>query len=80
MVRNTLEDVNNLLIAQLEKLCDDDLTSEELELEIGRSRAIGQLTSDILRTQSLALRAVETLSQVTTKDVTPPKMLLGKEE
>lgn len=77
MVRNTLEDVNNLLVAQLEKLSDENLTPEELELEVERSRAMGSITSDILKTQALALRAVETLSEVTSKDVTPPKMLLG---
>lgn len=79
MVRNTLEDVNNLLVAQLEKLSDEVLSKEELELEVERSRAMGKLTDDILKTQALALRAVATLSEVTTKDVTPPKMLLGGE-
>lgn len=77
MVRNTLEDVNNLLVAQLEKLSDEGLSKEELELEVERSHAMGKLTDDILKTQALALRAVATLSEVTNKDVTPPKMLLG---
>lgn len=80
MVRNTLEDVNNLLVAQLEKLSDDNLSSEELELEISRSRAMGAVTGNILKTQALALRAVETLSEVTTRDITPPQMLLGREK
>lgn len=77
MVRNTLEDVNNLLVAQLEKLSDDSLTGEELETEVKRAKAMGKVTGDILKTQSLALRAVATLSDVTAKEVTPPKMLLG---
>lgn len=77
MVKNTLEDVNNLLVAQLEKLSDDSLSREELEIEVDRSHAMGRLTDDILKTQALALRAVATLSEVTTKDVTPPRMLLG---
>ncbi|HEM3702193.1 TPA: hypothetical protein U1D11_000663 [Streptococcus suis] len=77
MVKNTIEDVNNLLVAQLEKLSDDDLLPEELELEVTRSKAMVHLTDEILKTQALALRVVETLSDVTNKEVTPPRMLLG---
>ncbi|NQI77379.1 hypothetical protein [Streptococcus suis] len=77
MVKNTIEDVNNLLVAQLEKLSFDDLSPEELELEVTRSRVMVHLTDEILKTQALALRVVETLSDVTNKEVTPPKMLLG---
>lgn len=77
MVRNTIEDVNNLLVAQLEKLSDDELSSEKLELEVTRSKAMVHLTDEILKTQALALRVVETLSEVTSKEVIPPKMLLS---
>lgn len=76
MVRNTIEDVNNLLVAQLEKLSDEELSPEILELEVTRSRAMVHLTDEILKTQALALRVVETLSEVTNKEITPPKMLL----
>ncbi|MEY8435079.1 hypothetical protein AALA56_04470 [Streptococcus hyointestinalis] len=77
MVKNTIEDVNNLLVAQLEKLSDEELSSETLELEVARSRAMVHLTDEILKTQALALRVVETLSEVTSNEVTPPKMLLA---
>lgn len=77
MVKNTIEDINNLLVAQLEKLSDDELSSETLELEVTRSRAMVHLTDEILKTQALALRVVETLSDVTSKEITPPKMLLS---
>ncbi|WFA76641.1 hypothetical protein PFZ59_04170 [Streptococcus suis] len=77
MVKNTIEDVNNLLVAQLEKLSFDDLSPEELELEVARSKAMVHLTDEILKTQALALRVVETLSEVMNKEVVPPKMLLG---
>lgn len=77
MVKNTIEDVNNLLVAQLEKLSDEELSSETLELEVARSRAMVHLTDEILKTQALALRVVETLSDVTSNEVIPPKMLLA---
>ena len=78
MVKNTIEDVNNLLVAQLEKLSFDDLSPEELELEVTRRKAMVHVTDEILKTQALALRVVETLSEVTNKEVIPPKMLLGR--
>lgn len=52
MVKNTIEDVNNLLVAQLEKLSDEELSSETLELEVTRSRAMVHLTDEILQPQA----------------------------
>ena len=78
MVKNTIEDVNNLLVAQLEKLSGEELSSETLELEVARSKAMVHLTDEILKTQALALRVVETLSDVTSKEITPPRMLIPR--
>lgn len=39
-MKNTLVDLNNHLFAELERLSDEDLTGEELEAEISRSKAL----------------------------------------
>lgn len=80
MVRNTLEDANNILFETLERLNDLSLTDEELKKEIVRAHAIGEVASQIRATQKLALGVTETLSIISTKEVTTPKMLIGKGE
>ena len=47
MPRNTLGDLNNHLFEQLERLNDEDLTDELLELEIKRSKAMCSIASAI---------------------------------
>ena len=43
MTRNKLTDMHNILMEQLERLNDDDLTDEELQAEIKRSRAMADI-------------------------------------
>ena len=38
-MKNTLQDLNNHLFAQLERLTNEDLTDEQLEHEIKRSKS-----------------------------------------
>lgn len=48
-MKNTLGDLNNHLFAQLEKLGDEDLKGDELEVEIRRSEAMARWESRLLR-------------------------------
>lgn len=59
MPRNTLNDLNNHLFEQLERLNDDELTEENLQKEISRAKAITSLAAQIINNGSLALRAQE---------------------
>ena len=49
MPRNKLTDMHNILMEQLERLNDDDLTDEELQAEIKRSRAMADISAQNCR-------------------------------
>ncbi|EHL19441.1 hypothetical protein HMPREF9628_00162 [Peptoanaerobacter stomatis] len=54
-MKNTLIDLNNYLFEQIERLQDDELTEDELEKEIKKSKSIGELANTIINNASLAL-------------------------
>lgn len=55
--RNTLLDLNDHLFAQMERLGDESMTTEELEREIERSKAISGVASEIISNANTILRA-----------------------
>lgn len=57
MVRNKLSDLTNTLFAQLETLDDRDLTTEELKVELQRSKQMVAISGQILQAGQLALDA-----------------------
>lgn len=59
MPRNKLVDLNNHLFEQLERLNDEDLTSEELDKEIKRTKAITTIGKVIVQNANLALKAAK---------------------
>lgn len=77
MVRNTLEDANNILFETLERLSDESLADEDLKKEIVRAHAIGEVVGQIRSTQKLALQVVDTLSEISRDEVVAPKMLIN---
>jgi benzoyl-CoA reductase/2-hydroxyglutaryl-CoA dehydratase subunit BcrC/BadD/HgdB len=58
-MKNKLSDLNNHLFEQLERLNDEDLTDEELEKEIKRSRAISTIADKIINNAGVVLDAVK---------------------
>ena len=56
-MKNTLSDLNNYLFEALERLTDDELTGEDLQREITRSRAVTDVAEAIVHTGELALKA-----------------------
>ncbi|MCF2674620.1 hypothetical protein [Fusobacterium varium] len=78
-MKNTLEDLNNHLFAQLERLSDEDLSSEELEKEITRTKAITEVAGKIIDNSSTVLEAMRLVKGkdgiVEKEDL--PKMITG---
>ncbi|MFY0628655.1 MAG: hypothetical protein JXR07_20345 [Reichenbachiella sp.] len=56
-MKNKLEDLNNHLFAQLEKLGEDDLKGDALREEIERARAISGISKQITHSAKLTLEA-----------------------
>jgi hypothetical protein len=55
-MKNKLIDLNNHLFAQLERLGDEDLSPEEIKLEIGRSKEMSNLGHTIIDNAALAFK------------------------
>ncbi len=58
MTKNRLQNLNDHLFAQIERLCDEDLTPEEIERESRRSVALASLAELTVRTATTQLQAI----------------------
>ena len=58
-MKNKLVDLNNHLFESLERLMDDELTDEQLEKEVHRSRAVTSVAKTIIQNSQLALNATK---------------------
>ncbi|MCT3661070.1 hypothetical protein HZR00_00885 [Elizabethkingia anophelis] len=59
MARNKLSDLNDHLFAQMERLSDESMSAEQLELEIKRSKAIEGVSKQILGNSKIVLEATK---------------------
>jgi hypothetical protein len=73
-MKNTLGDLNNHLFEQLERLNDEDLKGEELDIEIKRARAITYVASQIIANGTLALGARKLAREVDQEEKLPPML------
>lgn len=56
-MKNRLTDLNDHLFAQLERLSEEDLTSEKIEDEVKRSEAIVKISDQIVGNARMTLEA-----------------------
>ena len=57
-MKNTLQDLNDHLFEQLERLNDDDLTSEQLEVELKRAEGMTRIAMQIIANGELAYKTM----------------------
>ncbi len=77
-MKNKLEDLNNHLFAQIERLSDEDITGEKLTEEIERSKAVSSVADRIVGNAALVLRAHTVVNSGHVKSL--PKMIGIKPE
>lgn len=56
-MKNKLTDLNNHLFAEIERLGDEDLTPEQLDVERSRAKAISGISKQIIDNAKVALEA-----------------------
>ena len=58
-MKNKLTDLNDHLFAQLERLADEGLSSEEIEREVKRATAIVEVSDQVLHIADTGLKAAK---------------------
>ena len=58
-MKNTLADLNNILFEQLERLNDDSLTEDQLELQLKKTDQIVKVSEKIIANGELAFKAIQ---------------------
>lgn len=76
MAKNKLIDLNNHLFSQLERLNDEELTPEQIDLECKKARAMKAISSEVIKSYKLTLDAVKLASK---GDVNPKHLPQGFE-
>lgn len=77
-MKNTLEDLQNHLFAQLERLGDEDLKGEDLSEEIGRAKAVSDVASKVISNGNLVLEGQKIMNNRMDADQKLPRMLTGE--
>lgn len=74
---SNLNDLNDILFKQLDRLDSSELESEELEDEIKRARAITSVADKVIQNGHLVLSAAKFKDDKWDADAEIPKMLEG---
>ena len=75
MTKNKMEDLNNLLFEQLERLNDESL---DLEQELKRAKAISDVSDKLIQSADLSFKVMKLRADLT-GDVKTPEVLEVKE-
>ncbi|WP_375590180.1 hypothetical protein ABWH89_04945 [Hoeflea alexandrii] len=61
-MKNRITDLNDHLFAQLERLSDEEISETDLSHEVARTRAIVDVSEQIVRSADLALKAAKLMA------------------
>lgn len=70
-MKNELIDLNNHLFAQLERLSEENISNDDLEREVTRSKALLNVASGIVDIGRLAVDAQKVFSETSTTGEAP---------
>ena len=74
-----LDDLNEYLFEELDRITNDDLTEEQLEREIKRANAVTKIAQAVINNGTLALNAMNAVNEYGYNAANPakniPKML-----
>lgn len=62
-MRNKITDLNNHLFAQLERLSEEDLTDEQLNKEIARSKAMTSVADSLIESAKVTVDAMKIMQR-----------------
>ena len=81
-MRNGLQDMNNALFEQLERLQDDEAMKDPdtFEREMKRSQAVTSIASQIIQSGTLSLKAARFAAEYGNDTVKPLLGLVSKEQ
>jgi len=74
-MKANLPDLNDLLFEQLERINDDDLTGEELKVQLEKSKMINDVARTIVSNSALMLKAARVADEYETGDGTGRRLL-----
>lgn len=79
-MKNTLNDLNNYLFEQIERLNDDSLSGDELDKELKKSDSIIKISEKIIANGELALKTIKHMDEYGySRSDTLPAMLTSGE-
>lgn len=79
-LKNTLLDLNNYLFEEIERLNDESLTTEQLQQEINRSRAIEGIAARAIENAKVVLDAAKARDSMYEFKPAVPRMLIGEDD
>ena len=81
-MRNTLVDLHNILMEQLERLNDDELTDEEFERELKRSKGIAKVGSVMVQNTANIIEAAKIQAEYNAEPLnkSTANLLIGKDD